>query len=145
MTYKPNPQAFYELASMRMRGDGSIHLAQLRWINFSTAAGMYHTFQNEVEALVGYVIWANVNDETVIRLGRFKRFPTYGYEWDEGSVVLILDLFYSNNGYRPSRSLVLQAFPRDIDRIAFVKRDTLKLYRSINGRFRRVRLDQFVV
>lgn len=142
---KPNPQAFHDLVSMRMRGDGFIHLAQLRWINFSTAAGMYHTYQNEVEAVVGYIIWAYVNDETVVSLERFKRFPIYSYEWDEGSVALILDFYYSNHGYRPSRSLVLQAFPGDLDRVAFVKRDTLKMYRSINGRFRRVRLDQFVI
>ncbi|HLL32191.1 MAG TPA: hypothetical protein VK403_14480 [Allosphingosinicella sp.] len=142
--YNPRPDDFFKLLSARIQDDSFLHASQLRSMAFSVGLGQYAFFESPVESCSGYIIWAFVCDDTIIRLHDEKRFPSYVYEWSEGTIALILDICFRQSGARPTASMVRQALPRDIDRVAFVKRDRLRLYRSVAGRTTKVSLAEFV-
>lgn len=142
--YESDPAAFYKLVSMRLQRDSNFSVAHLKWIDFSVGYGLYHVFQSALKAPIGYIIWAYVDDETIVRLHDRKRFPVYGYEWSEGVTTLVLDIVYLGSTPRLSAALLRKALPRDTDRIAFLRRGSVGLYRQIGRKASKVSLGQFV-
>lgn len=138
-----DPETFYRLVSLRTRRDAGFSAKHLQWIDQSVGHGLYHVFDGLPDQPIGYVIWAYVNEETVERLYRYGKLPTYGYEWSEGVITLVLDVVYVSPGDRLSRETLRSAFPRDIDRLAFFRRGRTHLYRVHRRGAQRVTLDQF--
>lgn len=144
MAYKLDLEAFHRILSFRARSCAPLDGALVRWIDFSTGHGFHHIFRNEVGAEVGYMIWAQFNDETVGRLLNRRQFPLYRHEWDEGIVNFILDIFYANGRYRLERSRIEAALPPDVDKVAYVHRNRLNLIRRMSGSLIRVGPDRFL-
>lgn len=144
MAYTPRSRTLAKLVRLRARHEGVLHAAQLRWLDYSTGHRLFHVFRNELGAEVGYIVWAHFSDESVLRLARNRQYPVYEYEWIEGITHFILDVSFQDGRRRLTRADLDAAFVRDVDKIAYVKRDRLQLLRRVGDRFRRVGVDRFV-
>ena len=49
--------------------------------------------------IVGFVIVANVDAYTLCANINFNRYPEYPYEWDEGKILWILDVFIADGHF----------------------------------------------
>lgn len=144
MAYKKNPKKFFKLMTMRARRDGVLEAAQIRWLDFCTGHKMFHVFKNAIGAKVGYIAWAHFGDEAILRLVRSRQLPIYEYEWTEGITHFILDVCFTDGRRRLSRSQIRDLFVRDVDKVAFIRRNEVRFYRQIAGRFTKVTLDHFI-
>lgn len=87
------PEDFSLICDFRSEYPNVTTPEQLRWIKYSVQSGNYYIFRNKLEQPVGYAIWAKVCRETLARLVRTGVYPQYYYEWNEGRIPLLLDLF----------------------------------------------------
>jgi hemolysin-activating ACP:hemolysin acyltransferase len=134
MPYNRNPEAFHAILSIRAQPGTHVDTSLIRWVDFSTGYGFYHIFKNAAGTVVGYMIWAQFNEEAVRRASASGQLPIYGHEWDEGIVNFVLDVVYRNGIYRLTRPTLLAALPDDVDKVAFVHRRRMRFCRSIAGR-----------
>ena len=91
--YSVLPMDFATICDIRCMAHSNLDNIVLRQIKYSVVNGKYHIFYDQVGIPRGYVIWADVNRETWRRFVRTGQPPIYSYEWDEGSISIILDLF----------------------------------------------------
>jgi len=61
-------------------------------LNNSVAQSCYKIFFDPSGKPAGYMLWADVNEESAARLIRTGQYPVYQYEWDEGDIVMLLDV-----------------------------------------------------
>lgn len=54
-------------------------------------------FRDSLMRAIGYVAYANINKESARKILRKNKSPTYLYEWSEGRICLILDVFMVKN------------------------------------------------
>lgn len=64
-----------------------------QWIEYSVISNTYQILMDQEDNPCGYIIWANVNRETIQRIIRVGVYPKFIYEWREGGICLILDIF----------------------------------------------------
>ncbi|MGR6331418.1 hypothetical protein ACU5AX_20345 [Sphingomonas sp. XXL09] len=139
-----NDEAFRTICMLRVsRAPISATLA--RAIFNSIEAGYYALIPGVWDAHVGYVIWARVCQETVNTLSRTNCLPAFQYEWDEGAINLIIDVFYWNSGHRLRRNTLKGVLPPDVDQVAYFKDGRLKLMRRVGERLRLVEPNKFFV
>jgi len=119
------------------RGRAGVKAAD-RSVQFSVMQGKYSIFRTGKEAPVGYATWADVNIETILRIDRGAVAPKYVYEWDEGSIRLMLDVvldgFVRNAALR---SLVVRS-EIDSKQLVYRRRERWKHYVSDRGCFKTV-------
>lgn len=143
MPYKRDPESFHTIMSIRAQPGTRIDSSLVRWVDFSTGYGFHHIFRNAAGTVVGYMIWAQYNEEAVRRAWKSRQMPAYGHEWDEGIVNFVLDVVYRNGMYRLTRSDLRSALPADVDKVAFVHRGRMRFCRSIAGRITLVPPENF--
>lgn len=94
--YKKLPDDFSLICDLRSSSSLDTSAEQLRWIKSSVEAKHYFVFKNNLGFPVGYALWAKVNKETLARLARTGVYPQFYYEWNEGHITLLLDVFLSD-------------------------------------------------
>lgn len=82
--------ALQEIMDVRLALGLTTSPAQLGAILHSVKAGTARIMYDHNDMARGYLLWANVNKESALLLARKGRLPAYGYEWQEGSLTLIL-------------------------------------------------------
>lgn len=138
MPYEADHETFSEICLLRL-GRGGLHSELVRWIDNSSGHKMTKLFKNRLGAKIGYVAWGLLSDETLIRLIKINLFPTYQYEWEEGINHFIFDIcYYGNGSKRLQRRDLHSIFPRDVDKVAYVRNGELRLLRKYASGFRRV-------
>lgn len=55
--------------------------------------GRIRVIKSEQGNLLGYLAWANVTRETMNMLIAIQQLPLYPYEWNDGKLMLIYDIF----------------------------------------------------
>lgn len=133
--YKKLPEDFSLLCDLRSSRPAQLTSETLRLLKFSVLQKKYVVHHDINGSPRGYVVWADVNVETVLKMRRSGSFPRYLYEWDEGDIRLILDaLMHTKPGDQKLSSLVSE-LTENCSRVAFAKRGKLKMFVKKNGRF----------
>lgn len=83
---------FYTLCDLRSYTNTQISTMHLNWFKHAVEKKKYQIIRNEVGKAKGYVLWADVSKETARRFLSSNVYPNVFYEWDEGNVLLILDV-----------------------------------------------------
>jgi len=120
-------QAFFELTSILLKSQNQ--LDRRRMFFFKTALNQ-KTFQifktPEKQIPCGYVLWANVSDESVSFLARTNSFLRYPHEWHEGDNTFIMDIVFLSGWSRYN--------VRELRR--FIRTKNVLVYRVRNGEIR---------
>lgn len=132
---------FSLLLGIRSRTELNTSAEMLRWIQNSIIANTYKIFKDPFGVSNGYMIWANVNRETICRMSRIKLFPKYSYEWREGNIILILDLVFLD-GWNQCNRRQLVKFIRHQRVFAFARRDKLSMFIRKKNRHRDIDIRQ---
>lgn len=107
----------------------------LRLIKFSVLQKKYSIYHDINDSPRGYIAWADVTVETVLKMMRSGSFPRYSYEWDEGDIRLIIDVLMHCKPGDSRLSTLISELIKNCNRVAFVKRGRLKMFVKSNGRF----------
>jgi len=89
--YKKIPDVFSIICDLKSSRSEIINTDILRFIKYSVLNDSYHIFINEFENPIGYIVWANVNRETIQKIYRTGAYPMFPYEWREGKIFLVID------------------------------------------------------
>ena len=90
----------------------------------SVTKNKYEILLDINERPIGYVLWADINIESLQQLRKTRIFPAYSYEWDEGDITLILDILLLLNRNKTIFQVV-RSFARDRKKVAYVKNSKL--------------------
>lgn len=99
-----------ELCLVRAYQKVDIRPELISWIGFSVSAECYKIITNKSEKPTGYVIWANISKETFRAMIKHECFPKYPYEWNEGNIILILDVVNTSLSFLQLKSLLRELF-----------------------------------
>ena len=64
----------------------------IRCLSNSIKYGYYSFLTNSDDEIIAYVTWAKVNRESYVAIKQRSSLPKYDYEWDEGTITLVLDI-----------------------------------------------------
>ena len=90
--YKKPPQDLGVLIQIRASMELITDPVTFMLLNNSVTKSCYCIFYTPLGMPTGYVIWAEVNEESAARLMRTGAYPFYHYEWDEGDIIMLLDI-----------------------------------------------------
>jgi hemolysin-activating ACP:hemolysin acyltransferase len=88
----PEEELFSIMCELRVSVGASTSAELLRLLTISIKTGKFRVFRCELGKPIGYMAWAEINEESLFRLKFFGKFPKYYYEWNEGDIRLIFDL-----------------------------------------------------
>jgi hemolysin-activating ACP:hemolysin acyltransferase len=97
---------------------------------------------DEVQRPIGYVSFARINKSSLERLARTGCIPKYDYEWNEGRIVLVLDVLI----VAQARVAAIRQFRALLQRhrvvVAHRRAEPLKIYLRHGHHFVRMRRPQ---
>jgi hemolysin-activating ACP:hemolysin acyltransferase len=96
-------------------------------LEVSVRTDNYHIFYDEVNNPVGYIVWANVNRESLYKIQRTGLYPKYPYEWHEGKITLILDVAI-NDTNKAEALRQIKVFMKKQKIVAYTKKSIGKLH-----------------
>ena len=123
---KQVPKAFAELANLRLKAGLDTPVQILQWLRHSAEYNAVYYFKNLAGRVNGYAIWAKVCRETLFRQKRTGQFPRYFYEWNEGQIVLLLDVVFID-GWNCHNSNQLRHFIKSHKAVAWYRKQHLNL------------------
>lgn len=130
------PEEFAAMCDLRSNTGATINTELLRQLKYSALAGTCKIFKDQFERRTGYIAWANINRESLQKIKRSGRFPSFSYEWDEGYITLVLDMAGSLR-HRDIKHELRRNFSSH-RAIAFINKNRLRLYVRKRGLFRSV-------
>ncbi len=130
-------EIFSIMCELRSRIHTNFNTSKIRWIYISARNGNYKIIRNHYGKPCGYIIWARVVRETLIRLEKYDIYPIYEYEYDEGNICLILDVFLLHD-----RAYELKKFSRRIRLLAWKKNGKLSVYKRFINRFKSIKIKE---
>ncbi|MCL1141867.1 hypothetical protein [Shewanella gaetbuli] len=99
----------------------------LQWISNSSKSKCVQVFNDPFGRPNGYIIWANINKETMKQVQRERKFPCYPYEWQEGHNKLILEVLFSN-GFNSFNVRSFKNFLKMQKSFCYVKKNLFKVW-----------------
>ncbi len=120
-------QAFLNLCNVRVVANKVTSPQLFQWIKSSAYAGSYKIITNAFGQNVGYIIWANICKESLIKLKNTGAYPQHRYEWSEGDITLLLDVVINEQQSKLSIQQ-LRHFLKSKKIIAYEKNKIGKLY-----------------
>ena len=132
---------FSLMCELRSSRPAIISTETLRHLKMSTLKSKFKIYNDINHSPRGYAAWADISFETLTRFLRTGNYPKYLYEWDEGRIRFLLDLFIIRQASDPPTSYLLEALVRDADFTVVVRRGKIKCYADRNGCIRSLRLD----
>jgi hemolysin-activating ACP:hemolysin acyltransferase len=119
-------EVFAELAELRLKAGLDTPVQRLQWLRHSAHFNAVHWFSNLAGRVNGYAVWAKVNRETLRRQQRTGQFPRYFYEWNEGQIMLLLDVVFIDGWHRHNQNQ-LRRFIKSHKAAAWFRREQLHL------------------
>lgn len=95
--------------------------------------------KNVLHRPIGYVAWACVNKESILRLSTLGKFPSYMYEWNEGGIFLLLDVVIDADSRRYGLS-ELKRILSTKRAVVFSRKKKCRLYLRRRGNLCRTQL-----
>lgn len=89
--------------------------------------GAVKIFYDCYQRPVGYVAWADINKESLLRLVQKGKFPSYIYEWSEGGFRLVVDAAFQRTKL-VSAPRQVAIFMRSKRLLLWVRRGRLVVY-----------------
>lgn len=132
---KHPPEDFAVLCDLRSSRHGQLTPETLRLLKKSILENKYAIYHDVNGVPRGYVAWADINLESLLRLVRAGNFPRYRYEWSEGNIRLIIDVLMHTRSVTPSLLSIMSELTAEAAMVAFVKRGRLRIYGKENGAF----------
>lgn len=88
-----NYKEYYDLSAVAISACGLIDRRRSSLIKTAFGYSNFKIFRTENKKLpIAYILWANVNDESLHNLRLFGQLPKYDYEWIEGRHMVITDI-----------------------------------------------------
>lgn len=87
--------------------------------------------ENDNGENIGYLTWALVNKYTIENIRQHSIFPKYHYEFSDGKIPLILDVFIAPKD-RKKGVYALKAMMKKWRIFSFYKKRKLKFYKKMN-------------
>ena len=137
--YKKLPDDFSLICDLRSSTQFNTSAELLRWIKNSALSNNVHLFKNTLGVPSGYILWANVNKETLAKIKRSSAFPLHFYEWNEGYITLVLDILITDGWTAFNRSQ-LMSFLRKRKILAYVRDKKLSLLVRKNWLHRKLKI-----
>ncbi|TDF39689.1 hypothetical protein EYS14_09290 [Alteromonadaceae bacterium M269] len=122
----------YQCMDVRLKTNLLTYPQQYKALVYSINSDCYKFLYSPVGKVCGYIIWANLNRESVFRFERQSIGPTYPYEWIEGDILLVLDIVVEPQ----FRLDVLPELRR------FIRCNKHKLFKRGNKFFAHLRVDE---
>lgn len=132
---------FSLMCELRSSRPALISTEMLRHLKMSTLKSKYEIYSDINGSPRGYVAWADISFETLTRFLRTGNYPKYLYEWDEGRIRFVLDIFIIRQASDPPTISLLRELVCDAEFAVVVRRGKIKCYASRSGRIRASRLD----
>lgn len=112
---------YYEtMCELRLSAGLDTNVELLKQLYFSIQTDKFEVLYNNLDKPIGYIAWADINQESLFRLEKASVFPKYFYEWKEGNIRLILDLVVLGGikqyGFQNIKKLLKQS-----EKIAYIK------------------------
>ncbi|WP_285762218.1 hypothetical protein [Biformimicrobium ophioploci] len=82
---------FFTIMELRSVSGLNTGAGLLNRIKLSVQLGCSLVIRDSLGRPVGYLVWAMVNRESLLRLRDFGVYPQYPFEWYEGASALVLD------------------------------------------------------
>ena len=133
--YKPLSHDFATMCDFRAQCHLTTTPDTLKNIKMSDMAETRTIFWSPLKTPMGYLIWADVNRETILRLYRSGRLPQFDFEWREGKITLILDVVLDPR-WKKYCLQSLRGFIASKRIVTYVRKGKLKLLLRDKGRHR---------
>lgn len=139
------PEDFSLLCELRSSKPSSLTADTLRYLKYSVLQDKYSVYRDQNDAPRGYVAWADISLETLVRIAHHGRYPRYLYEWNEGRVRLFLDVLMHRQIGDISTAEVIARLTRDADFVAYERRGKFRVLAKCEGCFVPLNLDRLSV
>ncbi len=114
----------------------------LSWIIISIKKNCYHLFKNDCDEVVGYVLWAKIDNDSLRQLKNRRVYPLYEHEWSDGNIYLILDVVFSNkNTIENSLALRRLMIQKKINAYAYLNSRRFKYFKKSVRRRKKLSCD----
>ena len=134
--HKKLPDDFSLLCDLRSSRPSQLASETLKMLKISVLQEKY-AICHDINGLPrGYVAWADVNTESLLRMCRVDDFPQYNYEWNEGKIKIIIDVLMHTKSHEEKLSSIIYKLVEDSEKVAFVKWGKFKVYERYNDRFK---------
>lgn len=104
--------------------------------------GTFEVLHNELGRNNGYVAWADINKESWRVLCQRGQPPSHMFEWNEGRLLLLLDIALAR-GQRHQLRASLERLFTGRRAVAFLRRGSVHIYARSGGRLRLVARRRF--
>lgn len=125
--YQELPKDFSILCDIRSTIALNTSPLQLYWFKLATKANTCQILWDEFERPIGYILWANICKESLLRIQRSGIYPQYPYEWSEGKITLILDIAI-NDVNRAAALHQIRTFMKKQKIVTYTKKSIGKLH-----------------
>ena len=140
MTKEQGQELLLKALSLRLNNSGSISNIEYTNLQKSCAMNKIYFFQNNLKRDIGYISWADINKESFLNLTKLGLNPQATYEWNEGYILLLLDITIPKN--YPTKKLLKELktiFPKR-RLVLFNRKETINLYSKKNNRLKRFQI-----
>ncbi|MRV74359.1 hypothetical protein GJ700_21870 [Duganella sp. FT92W] len=116
--------------------------ATLQALRNCAQSGTFDVLHNELGRANGYVAWADINKESWRALCERGRLPSYAFEWNEGRLLLLLDIALARAQRHALRTSLERLFATR-RAVVFLRRGCVHIYARSQGRMRLVARRRF--
>ncbi len=131
--YLPPPIEFSITLELLSRLNKPVEPPMLCRLVHASYAGTLTILRNEVDAPVGFVCWAGGNKDSVRGAEKFNRFPNYPWEFKEGKITILLEVFFIYP-FRSEAKVAFRKFLASRRAVYYVNKERKRLLiRTSNG------------
>jgi len=124
---------FAQLCNVRSTTNEATTPQTFTCLKIASKANTYKVFHDQFEQPIGYIIWANINKESLARIERSGVYPQYPFEWSEGNITLLIDIVI-NNVNKKNAKQQLKQFIKAQRILAYTKKNVGKMYFKKQGK-----------
>jgi hemolysin-activating ACP:hemolysin acyltransferase len=117
-----------------IRSGQQVSNVALRELKISVSSGNYIILYGKFNEPTGFVVWANVSREALIRLKLYGKRPRYCYEWCEGPYILFLNIISMERLSLKTKEQILNSV-KSAKLIAYLRKGKFKFYSKNNNIF----------
>ncbi|QNT78805.1 hypothetical protein [Entomobacter blattae] len=99
---------FGKIMHLHTFSDDFLSEVRIRRIWYSCSFLQATIIKNQVQNSIGYLCWGMFNKESILILKHFETWPIYNYEWNEGNIPTLVDLFILQRYRKQFTSKILQ-------------------------------------
>lgn len=135
--WQAQAELFSSLSAVRCRNNLDTPAPLLNILSHSGRNQNIHPFKTVMGEPIGYVAWICVNRESFLMTSKTKTLPPYAYEWNEGKLVIIYDVVFSD-GWNEIAKEMLMDFIKRQRLVGYLKRGRFNVIYRQQGKLKKV-------